>query len=200
MSKNKCYLPLGHPTFECLICTDQVNFTSRFIVPNCNHNSFCNACIKQYLEQVLDHTEKVKCPKPGCKVKLSKIIMKSVLGAKYDELSKVPKLTQFRDVSFDAYIKHSDGKYCPVCSHFVERTGGCDHMSCICGASFCYKCGQLAHNDGLCPLQLTFTTPIVQENVTPQVPPSIFRRIQIMLFSLPLWRISCWRRRRLITT
>lgn len=27
------------------------------------------------------------------------------------------------------------------CCHMVERDGGCYHMDCRCGASFCYKCG-----------------------------------------------------------
>jgi IBR domain, a half RING-finger domain len=32
---------------------------------------------------------------------------------------------------------------CPSCSAKVQRTGGCNHMTCfVCGQHFCYICGQ----------------------------------------------------------
>ncbi|OWF49154.1 uncharacterized protein LOC110452159 [Mizuhopecten yessoensis] len=32
---------------------------------------------------------------------------------------------------------------CPRCKVFIERKGGCDHMTCKqCGTSFCYRCGE----------------------------------------------------------
>ncbi|CAH1266253.1 ARIH1 [Branchiostoma lanceolatum] len=33
-------------------------------------------------------------------------------------------------------------KKCPSCNHPMEKNGGCPHMSCICGTSFCWTCGQ----------------------------------------------------------
>lgn len=35
-------------------------------------------------------------------------------------------------------------KHCPECKTLIERTVGCDHMVCRCGAEFCYKCGASA--------------------------------------------------------
>jgi hypothetical protein len=32
-------------------------------------------------------------------------------------------------------------KTCPACMTMVERRDGCLHMSCLCGAEFCYRCG-----------------------------------------------------------
>ncbi|KAH9941201.1 uncharacterized protein BXZ73DRAFT_14921, partial [Epithele typhae] len=29
---------------------------------------------------------------------------------------------------------------CPGCEALVERHGGCAHMTCVCGAQFCYRC------------------------------------------------------------
>ena len=34
-------------------------------------------------------------------------------------------------------------KACPQCRKMVEKTSGCNHMSCTCRAQFCYKCGRL---------------------------------------------------------
>ena len=33
-------------------------------------------------------------------------------------------------------------KPCPRCSKMVEKTSGCNHISCTCGAQFCYRCGR----------------------------------------------------------
>jgi hypothetical protein len=32
------------------------------------------------------------------------------------------------------------GKHCPTCDHFMEKNGGCNHMTCICGAQYCWEC------------------------------------------------------------
>lgn len=37
---------------------------------------------------------------------------------------------------------------CPGCSIWIEKEEGCDHMKCLCGVHFCYKCrGVLCAND-----------------------------------------------------
>lgn len=33
---------------------------------------------------------------------------------------------------------------CPRCGHLVERVDGCDHIVCVCGGDFCYRCGNEA--------------------------------------------------------
>ena len=39
------------------------------------------------------------------------------------------------------YLSKSGGRHCPRCRQFVERNGGCDHMTCLCNHNFCYQCG-----------------------------------------------------------
>lgn len=39
-------------------------------------------------------------------------------------------------------------KPCPGCKEMIEKSEGCDHMSCECGQEFCYQCGR-AYNGGL---------------------------------------------------
>uniref|UniRef100_A0A183VBW2 RBR-type E3 ubiquitin transferase n=1 Tax=Toxocara canis TaxID=6265 RepID=A0A183VBW2_TOXCA len=38
-------------------------------------------------------------------------------------------------------------KQCPSCKAFCQRWAGCDHMSCICGIEFCYRCLGLWNNN-----------------------------------------------------
>ena len=41
---------------------------------------------------------------------------------------------------------------CPRCKALVEKAEACDHMSCTCGARFCYVCGASGHD---CPVTCT---------------------------------------------
>eukprot|EP00128_Syssomonas_multiformis_P016397 Colp12_sorted_trinity150504_noHs@16353 len=38
-----------------------------------------------------------------------------------------------------SWLKKTGAKRCPGCKTPVERTTGCDHMSCRCGTAFCYR-------------------------------------------------------------
>ncbi|CAF0909099.1 unnamed protein product [Adineta ricciae] len=38
----------------------------------------------------------------------------------------------------DCYI--AEGKNCPNCGEFVEKNGGCPHMTCKCGNEYCWNC------------------------------------------------------------
>lgn len=33
-------------------------------------------------------------------------------------------------------------KPCPVCNEYVNKNGGCNHMTCVCGTHWCWICGQ----------------------------------------------------------
>jgi hypothetical protein len=39
------------------------------------------------------------------------------------------------------WLTKNHGQICPVCKNGVERSEGCFHIHCTCGAHFCYECG-----------------------------------------------------------
>jgi hypothetical protein len=39
---------------------------------------------------------------------------------------------------------------CPKCQCVLERTDGCDHMTCRCSAQFCFVCGAMPHCGSTC--------------------------------------------------
>ena len=39
---------------------------------------------------------------------------------------------------------------CPKCQYVLERTKGCDHMTCRCGAEFCFVCGAMPQCGSTC--------------------------------------------------
>ncbi|CAE8636280.1 unnamed protein product, partial [Polarella glacialis] len=55
-------------------------------------------------------------------------------GTRREERHKLKEKT-------DAWLTRNAQK-CPGCRGIVERSGGCNHMICRCGAHFCYVCGR----------------------------------------------------------
>ncbi|KAL1732501.1 hypothetical protein EV714DRAFT_206578 [Schizophyllum commune] len=47
----------------------------------------------------------------------------------------------------DALIAEQNFKRCPTCQVLVEKTEGCNHISCRCGAHFCWRCTQVFPRD-----------------------------------------------------
>jgi hypothetical protein len=47
-------------------------------------------------------------------------------------------------------ILNISGKQCPKCKSPIEKNGGCNHMRCVCGESFCWNCCQPQKNHTTC--------------------------------------------------
>ena len=45
-----------------------------------------------------------------------------------------------KEVAFKLERKHQFRR-CPSCKVVVQRIEGCDHMTCVCGNHYCYRCG-----------------------------------------------------------
>jgi len=45
------------------------------------------------------------------------------------------------DHGFIELAEYLSYKPCPSCKFWIEKTEGCDHMTCNCGFEFCYNCG-----------------------------------------------------------
>jgi hypothetical protein len=57
--------------------------------------------------------------------------------SEYRELNGYPP----EDRLFYKFIKGTPFKQCPKCKFWVEKSEGCDHMTCRCKFQFCYICG-----------------------------------------------------------
>lgn len=45
------------------------------------------------------------------------------------------------DIKFIKFVKGANFKQCPKCKYWVEKSDGCNHMTCRCRFEFCYICG-----------------------------------------------------------
>ncbi|CAD8173486.1 unnamed protein product [Paramecium octaurelia] len=51
------------------------------------------------------------------------------------------KNEKYLDEKFFSFIKGAKYKQCPKCKFWVEKSEGCNHMTCRCKFEFCYVCG-----------------------------------------------------------
>ncbi|KAL0478681.1 E3 ubq [Acrasis kona] len=71
-----------------------------------------------------------------CKVKYHK--GKTCIQHKRDRLNS----GLMEQVLLMEYLKTNNVKMCPQCKKFIERSSGCQHMTCLCGHEFCFLCGK----------------------------------------------------------
>ena len=128
----------------------------RFMTPQA-FRSLVEAAFRSYLEQ---HSQELKyCTTPGCqqiyrhsskaRILQCPSCFSSICSACDDEPHKGLTCQERRDQKnsflqdrlFNAWAD-GHGKQCPQCRSVVEKNGGCNHMTCRCGAHFCWKCGK----------------------------------------------------------
>ena len=81
------------------------------------------------------------CPTPDCDgiIDTSKGKMScSTCGVTFCKECQLPQHKGPCDKNFEKTF--ATWKRCPKCRMFVEKNGGCDHITCICGYHFCYWC------------------------------------------------------------
>lgn len=102
-------------------------------------NKECSQLLLQDNDNPVSYAE---CPL--CK---SKLCMKCRVSwhANYTcaEFQEIPETErQVEDLQLLDLAKQSAWGKCPKCNFIVEKTQGCNHISCRCGTSFCYRCGK----------------------------------------------------------
>eukprot|EP00121_Abeoforma_whisleri_P013047 Awhi_evm1s12046 len=146
----------------CMICyaPGRVKMCHVFKLPNflsCHH-TYCPPCLEEYLGL---GTNLFRCAKENCPAECDTVYALPWIKARNKELYQkmsleiaqgpavkksdvaVAKFKYKSNTSTD-FFQHSvltGAKQCPNCLNLVERTAGCDYMSCRCKTSFCYCCG-----------------------------------------------------------
>jgi hypothetical protein len=68
----------------------------------------------------------------------------------------MPNITNFicEDCTANSILENAasanelNTKCCPNCLTETERTGGCNHITCVCKAHWCWTCGSNTDEDG----------------------------------------------------
>ena len=113
----------------------------------------CRTCLGSWIATCLeDGRHEVKCPNGDCTACLPDSSLRTLASSEQWE----SLLDRRRDAGIlrirrmiggaggEDLAKWAAGKTqaCPRCFALVERSEGCNHMSCRCGAQFCWVCGQ----------------------------------------------------------
>ncbi|KAF7189660.1 putative E3 ubiquitin-protein ligase ARI10 [Pseudocercospora fuligena] len=103
-----------------------------------DHNPvYCHAC-KQYIDDSQRKNSLASCP--SCPSMRTCIECKKAAHA--GECSEDPDEKKLRERA-----REEGWKICPRCRTVIEKAEGCNHITCACGAEFCYLCGE-EYDDG----------------------------------------------------
>lgn len=131
--------------FECHICyeTFPSHETSSLA---CNHH-FCNGCYREYLKvQISEGPQCILtcCPEYKCRFRVLRSLFEKLVSA--EELAKLDEyyLRNYTDTS--KYMRHCPAPRCDK----VAIGSGIITINCSCGTSYCFKCGEDAHEPCSC--------------------------------------------------
>ena len=124
----------------CGICYETLSWNMKYSL-ECRHH-FCNKCVIDYLEYHIcnGNVLELSCPEHGCRIPFNLPDLKSLLTPEI-----FYKYLKFRE-NIAVNLKRNI-RWCPRadCGRYVEKVGGKNHLVCICGEDFCFKCGGSWH-------------------------------------------------------
>lgn len=122
-------------------------FSLHMFVENNSRTNWCPTPGCPALFELENNQETYKCP--SCKnsycLRCRTESHKGLTCAQVREMNNLPP----EDKNFMMFARGAHYKQCPSCSFWVEKSDGCDHMTCRCKYEFCYKCGG-KHGDCYC--------------------------------------------------
>ena len=151
------------PSVTCPICTEPVASTGR-LMPSVagsraeqwaqklrcqGDHRFCQDCLAGWITASLGSGHGlIRCPAEGCTAKMlpddvervSPVHRKralELLGRNFE--SRAAEIAA--DPELHALLR-SIAQQCPHCLLWIQKSAACNDMLCLCGASFCYSCGQ----------------------------------------------------------
>ena len=106
----------------------------------CHHKS-CRSCLARWIEKEESSGQTTAASCPFCRVSLSDEDVHSILGRHFKPKEDYMQSSEEIDMLTLQWI-NSQTKPCPGCGCRVEKSEGCDHMTCLCGYEFCFGCAQ----------------------------------------------------------
>lgn len=155
------------PQFQCPICFDGLDpfshdqneiwqaspkKTENWQKQPCEH-AFCKSCVRSWCEtKISEMQHNIRCPAEGCSYTLwagdVRALVDSNVFQQYEKQRNANHVGHLEETLKDdaegglhAWLR-KNARPCPKCKVIVSRSEGCDDMQCVCGCSFCYKCGR----------------------------------------------------------
>jgi len=129
----------------------------------CDHR-FCSECLVGWIAAcIAGGNPHVRCPDADCTCTLLPDDVARISPAHVERMHDLlnrdfaARAAEVADDPELLAVFKQFAQQCPTCSLWVGRSEGCNSMVCLCGAHFCYQCGQddcdggcerRAHDDG----------------------------------------------------
>eukprot|EP00585_Thalassiosira_rotula_P013032 CAMPEP_0196131288 /NCGR_PEP_ID=MMETSP0910-20130528/1364_1 /TAXON_ID=49265 /ORGANISM="Thalassiosira rotula, Strain GSO102" /LENGTH=330 /DNA_ID=CAMNT_0041390749 /DNA_START=64 /DNA_END=1056 /DNA_ORIENTATION=+ len=128
--------------FVCSLCCDNVSRDESITLAACKHQG-CKVCMAKWIE-TLEYSSQVASPTcPFCRSSIHDDEVIAVLGRPFKEREAPTRLDIDEIDELTLQWLTEQTTLCPGCGSRVEKVTGCDHMTCLCGCEFCFKCGRV---------------------------------------------------------
>ena len=139
---------------DCVICRDKGPSCDLFM--NHCHSKYCQACIGQWIcTQIDEGISNLTCPTPGCSHSLQPMV-KNLASRRFVSKAHVSRLRELQNAGRYSFLEHvlsgadpnllawasNNLQSCPHCLAVIQKSAGCNHITCQCGGEFCYVCGE----------------------------------------------------------
>ena len=124
----------------CPICYEE---DAAVILSACQHRS-CGACLVRWTEKEESSGRDTGPTCPFCRMAIHEGDILRVMGRPFCPRMEAAVGEATDDDEIDDLTLHwisQNTMPCPFCQNRVEKSDGCDHMECLCGYQFCYRCG-----------------------------------------------------------
>lgn len=140
-------LDMDHRTID-LAWSPTLRTTEHWSSNPCGH-VVCKTCMQGWAQaEISQQRTRVKCPAVGCSHTLWDHDLKALVSEdvfdRYKALKNTDHLQKMKEDLKDPALRKwlkANSRPCPDCHVIVSRSSGCNSMRCVCGTSFCYRCG-----------------------------------------------------------
>lgn len=147
---------------DCIICGDNTKLQPL----GCpSAHAFCLECLRGHIAANAEKADFIPCPHPEC-VKQNNLLSRgeiacivpeentaqalknydAALAIRHGGKAALAELKEDNLEEIKELIKNGSMQICPFCQKLIEKSAGCNHMTCNpnakgCGGEFCYECG-----------------------------------------------------------
>ncbi|KAF8159255.1 hypothetical protein B0H34DRAFT_796535 [Crassisporium funariophilum] len=105
------------------------------------HSQELKYCTTPDCQQIYRHgTDKATLQCPSCFATICSSCDEEAHEGMTCQERKLQKDPTEQDRLFNEWIAANNGQRCPTCRRVIQKSAGCNHMQCPCGAHFCWRC------------------------------------------------------------
>jgi len=131
-----------HQQFVCYMCCDHVSTDESIILKSCSHQG-CKSCTTKWIKKQEESGHATSPTCPFCRAEIDDDDVIAILGRPFKQREALSRPANEEIDELTLQWLNNQTTLCPGCGSRVEKSDGCDHMTCLCGCEFCFECGSM---------------------------------------------------------